>query len=237
MTIASTRTEEPTVDELCIDALEIATITSAGQTPQPRQLGQARRFLQNVLKDLANYGVFARDVTMYELPLVVGTYKYDMPTYTVDVVSDAMYIDVGETDLSKANGETIVEKQSRDNWQRNGAKGATGQPTLYFLNRAEVPAEVWLWPIPEEAGTIRFQIQRKKADVSDGSTTIDMETFWDNCVIHLLAAMLAEAAGFNAKANSLDRKASRMRTMARATANQGVNTQMSPAPGSYRRRR
>lgn len=238
MTIQTTRTDEPTVDQLCTSALEIAGIVSAGQSPQPRNLGQARTFLGICLKDLQNYGVFARDVTFVNVTMIVGTYKYDMPTDCIDVVSNAMYIAANQTDLEKAAGETIVSKQSRDSWNRNSSKNATSQPTLYFVNRAEVPMEAWVWPIPTETGTIRFQYQRRTADVSDGSATIDAQPYWDKTLIYLTAEMLAEAAGFDMqKVSRLAKRAKSYRTMARATANQGVSIQMTVAPGSYSRGR
>lgn len=238
MTIQSTRTEEPTVDKLCTSALQLAGITSAGQTPQERELGQARDFLQMSLKDLQNYGVFARSVEFHDVLMVVGTYKYAMPDYSLNVVGDAMYINANQTDLTKAAGETIVQKQSRDSWQRNSSKDATGQPTLYFLNREEVPMEVWVWPIPDEAGTIRFQVEKRTADVSDGSATIDLQPYWDKFLAYTVAEMLAEAAGFDpAKLSRLANRAKQHRTQARQTANQGVSIQMSVAPGNNRRRR
>lgn len=238
MTIQSTRTNEFTVDEICKLALQVAGITAAGQSPHPRELGQAKDFLQLALKDLQNYGVYARDVEFIDITMIVGTYRYALPTSTIDLVGDAMYINANQTDLTKAAGETIVQQQSRDNWQRNSAKDATGQPTLYFINREEVPPQAWVWPIPDETGTIRFQQHRMVSDVSQGNATLDLLQFWDKHIVYNVAEMLAEAASFSAdKISRLSKRAKRFRDMARSTANQGVPIQASVMFGNRSRRR
>lgn len=237
MTIQDSRTQEFTVDEICTFSLQLAGLTAAGQNPQTNEIGQARIFLQMALKDLQNYGAFARNVNFIDVPMVIDTYRYDVPESTINIIGDAMYIRPGQP-LTKAAGETIVQRQSRDNWQRNSAKDARGQPTLYFVNREESPIEVWVWPIPDEAGTIRFQEHRMVADVSDGSSTLDFHQYWDKHIAYNVAEMLAEAAGFNAdKISRLAKRSKEFRNMARQTANQGVPIQMSVAYNSHSRRR
>lgn len=240
MTVSSTRNFEFTVDQLCTDALEIANVTSPTQAPHEYQLAQARRFLQRVLKEVQDQGEFARSVTFIEITCISGTYKYDLPTDTLDLVGSGMYISASQTDLTKASGETLVQEQTRESWQRNSAKDAEGQPTLYFVNRAEVPNEVWVWPVPVEAGTIRFQQHRMLADVvNSGSATIDLKQFWDQYCLHKLAEMLANAANFPDKVKALGSTAEYYLRKAKGRANQAVNLQMRVGHqvGPYRRRR
>ncbi len=227
MTVSSSRTFELTVDAMCIQALELANVTSPTQIPQPSQLAQARGFLGNVLKELQTRGQFARNVTFIEITMIVGTFKYNLPTDTVDLAGDGMYINASETDLEKASGETIVKEQTRQSWQRNSAKDAEGQPTLYFVNRALVPNQVWIWPVPDETGTIRWEQHRMLADVNDGSATIDIKQFWYQYCLYSLAKMLAEAAAFSReKIDGLGSEAQDYLKMARGLANQAVNLQM-----------
>jgi len=238
MTIQSSRTDELTVDELCKQALELSNVTSPTQVAQPAQLAQARSFLGNILKEQQDTGQFARAVTFIEMTMVPGTYKYDLPTDTLDLVGDGMYINASETDLTKASGETIVQEQTRESWQRNSAKNAEGQPTLYFINRAEVPNEVWLWPVPDEAGTIRFQQHRLISDVSDGSATIDLKQFWMQYCVYRLAEMLAEAAGFQRdKISALRKYAKEYLRTAKGRANQAINFSIQVGHNSTSRRR
>ncbi len=238
MTIQPSRTNELTVDQLCIQALELSNVTSPTQVPQPAQLAQARGFLGNILKEQQAGGQFARAVTFIEVTMVTGTYKYDLPTDTLDLVGDGMYIPASETDLTKASGETIVQEQTRQSWQVNSAKNATGQPTLYFINRAELPNEVWLWPVPDEAGTIRFQQHQLISDVSDGSATIDLKQFWMQYCVYKLAEMLAEAASFpRDKISALRKYAKEYLRTAKGRANQAVNFNMQVGGYGTRRRR
>lgn len=227
MTISSTRTFELTVNQLCIQALQLANLSTPLQLPQPSQLDQARSYLGNILKELQTRGEFARSMNMLEIPMVAGTFKYAVADEVLELVGTAMYIDASQQDLEKASGETIVTRQSRNDWQRNSSKDAQGQPTLYYYNRSLQPNEVWVWPIPEEAGTIRFQQEVQLADVQDGSATIDLKPFWMQYCLHRLAEMLAEAAGFtNEKIGRLRRAAEEYLRSARGQANQGVDLQL-----------
>lgn len=238
MTISTSRDFEFTVDQICTMALELANVTSPTQRPQPLQLAQARRWLQTILKELQDNGQFARGVTFIEITCVAGTYKYDLPTDTLKLTGGGMYIPAGTVDLSKAAGETLIEEQSREEWQRNSAKDSQGQPTLYFQNRAEVPNEVWLWPIPNEAGVCRFEQHVLIADVVNyGSATIDLKQFWMQYVQYRLAEMLAEGAGFDRKKISgLRDSAENYLSKARGRASQGINFQIRVAHGQQRRR-
>jgi hypothetical protein len=148
-----------------------------------------------------------------------------------------MYIQAGTADLTKAAGETLIKKQTRDSWNRNSAKDAVGQPSLYFLNKEKSPLEMWLWPIPEEAGTVRYQKHILIADTMDGSATLDLRQYWHLYVMYKLAEMLAEAGSLPRQRVSALRKYAKeyMRT-ARARAHQGVSLQQVVSHSGSRRR-
>lgn len=239
MTISTSRDFEFTVDQICTMALELANVASPTQRPQPAQLAQARRWLQTILKELQDNGQFARGVTFIEITCVAGTYKYDLPTNTLNLTGSGMYIPAGTTDLTQASGETLVEEQSREEWQRNSAKDSQGQPTLYFQNRALTPNQVWLWPVPNEAGTVRFEQHVLIADVVNyGSATIDLKQYWMQYVQYRLAEMLAEGANFpRKKIDGLGGSAERYLTRAKGRANQAINFQIRVAHTGANRRR
>lgn len=239
MTISTSRNDELSVDQVCTSALQLAGLNPAGQTPQAREIGQARLFLDTVLKELQTAGRFGRSVTFYNLTLVAGTYKYALPADVLEMVGDTMFIPVGE-DVEKAAGETLVQQQSRDAWQRNSAKDAVSQPTLYFFNKAQIPPEVWVWPIPDaaNAGTLRVQYHRLTADTFEGASTVDLRQFWVKYLVYAVAEMLAEAGTLGSeKISRLHERAEQYLRKARGRANQGVDMQMSVAHGSGRRRR
>jgi hypothetical protein len=138
----------------------------------------ARTLLDMIIDEIQTEGNSVKSVIMYNQPLTVGVNVYPLPSYCLDLTEDAMYIDVSQLDLSHANGEVIVQQIDRLNWQRMANKAATGRPMRYWLNREASPIEVNLWPIPQEAGTIRFQMVKLFADTLEGSRTLELRQHW-----------------------------------------------------------
>jgi hypothetical protein len=69
---------------------------------------------------------------------------------------------------------------------------------------------VSLWLIPDSDGTLAIQLQRKLADVTNRSATLDLEQYWDEWVNMALCAKLAtslsqyeKVGGFQGEADKL----------------------------------
>jgi hypothetical protein len=97
---------------------------------------------------------------------------------------------------------------TREEWYRIGAKESTGTPTLYYVNRQARTVSLWL--IPDSDGTLAIQLQRKLADVTNRSATLDLEQYWDEWVNMALCAKLAtslsqyeKVGGFQGEADKL----------------------------------
>lgn len=181
MTISSTRSYDPTIDAIVKKAMVLSGLLNPAQSITSTNNAAAaevvREHLADVMDELPSRGVTLRHVAFTEQTLTAGTYKYVQDASVIDVLGDAMYIDAGD-DVDEANGETLVTQVTMDHWNRLSAKDASGRPTQMFAYRTGPTIELRLWPIPDEAGTLRFQANVKPADSLDGSKTPDMPSYW-----------------------------------------------------------
>ena len=186
----------------------------------------AKDLLGSILGELSTEGVFARAVSFLNLTLTAGTYIYSLPDSVFDVIENGAYIPASATDIAKSNSETPVVQRDRETWQAMSAKAATSLPVIFFTDREANPIQVRLWPIPNEAGTIRFQCHRLLADVTDGNATVDLERFWQQYLMWELAHQLAVSANKLEHAQYLAGQAATKKERAKAQANQGTSSFM-----------
>lgn len=215
--------------------LNIATIARlahimAGLLEESQQLSSSQRaiamdFLGVLMSDLQADGITARASSIVNVQLAADDREYTMPATVLDVIGTAAYIPAGET-VTASPSELPIELISLERWLTLGAKDSTGQPRLAFVDRQTTPPVVHLWPIPDEAGTARFQVHRHLADCTDSSATLDLEKYWEGAIITQLAACLAEAKGMpDSKVNRLYSKAYRLMSKAKSMANDHVDIQ------------
>lgn len=227
MTVSSSTTREFSVNKIVTMALRKAGQLNVEEEATEAALGAGRDLLETVLDHLQTQGLSARQAKFYELELTEGTHIYTMPESTMDVVGTAMFIDETNTSTTQTEGETHVQPIDRQRYQTLSSKGATGRPTLYYTHREATLVQVWLWPVPSEGGTIRFQTQRLLADVQQGQNTVDLERYWTRCLVQTLAAEIAEDAGLSvAKVASMEAKAARLLQACKSYSMQHVNTQV-----------
>jgi hypothetical protein len=198
VTISSSAGAQLTITQICLRAYQGAGLRSVHQGTADlaweAEFAYARDRLGILVDELAVYGVMARAASFVEQTLTAGTYKYSMAPTVLDVVGMAMYIDAAEKDKSKAASETSIDPISREHWTSISSKSASGTPTMYYAHRELDQIEVRLWPVPDEAGTVRFQVHRKLSDTTDGNATLDLEEYWLSYVITALESKLMEAA-------------------------------------------
>lgn len=198
-----------TIDELGLLAYRIAGLLEESQTLADANGGAlARELLGTILSELQAGGIMARAVAFATQTLTSGTYTYTMGSGVIDVFGDAMYIPAGQS-VTTADSELLVTQMPRAEWQTISAKSAEGNPTRYYVHLETDPPVVYVWPIPTEAGTIRFQTHRHLADASSGAATVDLEKYWESYLIHELAHLLAEAKSM--PADKIGRLASKAR--------------------------
>lgn len=197
MTVSSSQGRQLTIEQHINLAFKTSGVVEASQSPATADVGMAQHLLENILDALETYGVFAKAVEFSELSLAADQYVYSMPSDVSEVIKDGMYIPASE-DVSKADGETPVIQIQREEWHRFGTKGTTSdRPSNYFCDRSTNPVKVYIWPIPSEAGTIRFQVQKHLADADSTSATLNLEVFWNKYIQYALAAAIAETKSLN----------------------------------------
>ena len=191
MTPSTTPTLEFSINEIVLKAYHLAGLLNPAQgLDNPRGLN-GRRTLDSIIQHIEAQSIQVRTVSLYNVALTAGTYKYTMPDNVLMVLDTAAYIPASATDLTKANGETPVSLMARDEWQVLSSHGATGLPSRYYVHREGTLVQLWLWPIPTEAGTLRVQAQLLLPSQQDGSNSTGLERPWAKYFIWALAHDLA----------------------------------------------
>jgi hypothetical protein len=229
MTASTTRATQRTVAQLIENAYRVAGLMSieegTGNQNWPQKLSFGMTLLDTLLDEVQVYGVYARQTILEDTSLTEDDYTYTMNDYVLDIVGDGMYIDADQTDLTKASGETVVRQIRREEWHRISSKDAKGRPSLFFYDRALQEAKIW--PIPDEDGTIRFQIYRFMSDAYEGGATLELRQYWDQYLIWELAHQLATSGQLSVERCSyLNKRSKEKKDYARAWANQHPDVQV-----------
>ncbi len=201
MTINSDRTRELNINRLIQHAAKTASLLSVYQGAPEALLSFGRDALEFILDTMEAEGLRARAVEFDTVTLVADQSAYTLDTDVIDVVGRAMYIDPDEADINHAGGEISIIGVTRDQWQVNPAKDATGRPIWMYCHRTSSPPELRFWPTPtatEAGATVRLQIHRLAADSNDGAKTVDMERYWGLYLVYAIARELAIANALNA---------------------------------------
>ena len=200
MTVATTSGRKFTIEKICVLAYKSVGLMTAQQATSGPQWEAQRDYavdvLQILLSSLAQYGVSARlggfsTVTITAADVTAMTYQYDLSESVMDVVGDGRWTPSG----SDADDETHVTQITRNTWQKLGGKASTSKPVRFYTHRESDIIQVWLWPIPDAAGSVRLDVQRKFFDVTlAATTTLDLEDYWLDYIITALGRRLAEAS-------------------------------------------
>lgn len=198
MTISSTRTSELSIAQLVTVAYRRAGLLEVHQSLEPAMMRIGQEELQLVCDAMETRGLTSRSTEMLELAITTPTSSYELPSYVLSVVNNAMFIPA--TSTNPAAVEYIVRQMSREEWQTLTDKAVTSLTSSYFHRRDVVPNTIELWPRPDVDGTLRVQVQRLRADTNDGSKTVDFERYWSQALIYQLAGQLAMNASMTDKA-------------------------------------
>lgn len=222
MTVSTTSGTEFSIDVLLTASLKLVGVIEAGQVADEADLSLGRILLDMQLDELLTEGVYAKSVDFVEILMIPGTFKYVLASNILDLIGDGAYIDPTNADLTKADGETPVQQMDRAEWQRLSSKSAEGRPYKYYLFRKT--NEVRVWPVPDEAGTIRFQAQLFFADTTEGDKTLDLRVYWNQYLLWEMAHQLGVAKGIGIqRASYFNKRATQKKDKARAFANEHVD--------------
>lgn len=229
MTVSASTTKEIDIKTLIWRAFNLAGLMGelepADGVQWSARSSMAREFLDMILDGLQAEGIFARHVDRYDVTVIAGTTSYAMPNTTLEIFGDATFIETGET------VSTVVTQIPRDRYMVISDKTAQGHPSLYYVEKGQV-ISVYLWPVPDAAGSLSVQRQRLMSDADDLAATVDMERHWVPYLMWELAHHLATAAGLSeARLSYLNARAKDNLEIARRRSFQSSDFQMIVAHG------
>ena len=118
------------------DIIEEAYERCAVRTNSGRDLKSARRSLNIMFSEWSNRGVHLWKVTLNTQALTSGTETYTTPTDTSDVLEAYISSSSGTT---SSTSDVALTKISRSDYAAKSNKGATGQPSEYYVDRQTTP--------------------------------------------------------------------------------------------------
>jgi len=127
------------------DIIEEAYERCAVRTNSGRDLKSARRSLNILFSEWSNRGVHLWKVSLNTQELTSGTATYTTPTTTSDVLEAYISSSSGTT---SSTSDVSLTKISRSDYASKNNKGATGQPSEYYVDRQTTPT-ITLYQTPD----------------------------------------------------------------------------------------
>jgi len=187
----------PTIDEVVLDAFKKAGLLpiefGIGSDVQwTSKAAHGRRALNRLLAAHSTHRYFEYFVNLDVLDLVIGTHSYTLDADILNIIDDGSYIPAdNDPEEEQTTGETPVKPMSGFRWNQLSGKNSSGIPMHYFLERnnqnASGQLQLRVWPIPSEAGKIRFRTHRIPGSSSTGSDNPDFKRHWELWAVYALA--------------------------------------------------
>ena len=192
MTVSTQTTFECNISQIALLAYRRASLVSIYQTLNAQQAGHAYSELDLLVRETHTMGLFAKVMRLENVALVAGQRAYTLAADVLDVDGNGALISPGQP-VDAATGETPVRPISRERWQALSNHAATGRPVEYYTDRTSSAIVLYLWPTPDtgNAGSIRLQTHRLRANMLEGTATADFEPYWQGYLVAALAARLA----------------------------------------------
>lgn len=167
-----------------------ARLNGANMVPK---LEHGRQTLDLILDGLATEGFDARRTVFYDLVLQPGESQYTLPDSILDVFESAMFVPAStNNDTKNTTGELVCAQVDVSTWQTLTNKGTTStRPTLYASFRDGATVKLKFWPVPTVAGTMRLKTVRLLGGNSDGTKNPDLQRYWYDALVWLLAYYIA----------------------------------------------
>jgi hypothetical protein len=190
----------PTIDEVVLDGFKKAGLLpiefGIGSDVQwTSKAAHGRRTLNRLLNSVSTERFFEYFVNLDVLDLVAGTHSYTLDADILNIIDDGSYIPASnDPEEEETTGETPVKPMSAFRWNQLSAKSSQGTPVHYFIERnnqnADGALQLRLWPVPSEAGKIRFRTHRIPGSSSTGSDNPDFKRHWEEWAVLALAYSL-----------------------------------------------
>ena len=186
MAILTARGSELTIGQHIQLAMQTAGILNTAQEPSEDDYTLGKRNLQNILNGLVVYGIQARSVELRELEVEEDAPAVALPDDVIGLTGTARYWVATES----AQESVPVVPMTREEWMRNGQTPAS-VPSRYML---DLDARlIRLTPGSLEAGVLLIQAQKRLANTTSITATLDLEQLWDTYIQFELACRIAMA--------------------------------------------
>lgn len=197
MSINATPSTFPTIDEVVLDGYKKAGLLpiefGIGSDVQwAAKAAYGRRTLNRLLAAASTHRFFEYFVNLDVVELDVGENSYALDPDILNIIDDGSYIPASNgTETEATSGETPVKPMSAFRWNQLSGKVSTGTPMHYFIERnnqnSDGSLQLRVWPIPSEAGRIRFRTHRIPGSSSTGSDNPDFKRHWELWAVRALA--------------------------------------------------
>lgn len=183
----------PTIDEVVLDGYK-----KAGLLPFEYGIGSdiqwsakaahGRRTLNRLLNASSTERFFEYFVNLDVIDLSIGVNQYTIDADVLNIIDDGSYIPASnDPEEEETSGETPVKPISGYRWNQLSSKASQGTPVHYFIERNASQLVMRLWPVPSEAGKIRFRTHRIPGSSSTGSDNPDFKRHWEQWAVLALA--------------------------------------------------
>lgn len=181
------------IDEVILDAykksglLPVEYAIGADTQWAPRA-AHGRRTLNRLLAAYSTERFFECFVNLDVIDLVAGTHQYTLDADILNLIDDGSYIPASnDPEEEETTGETPVKPMSAYRWNQLSSKSSVGTPVHYFIERNQSAIILRLWPVPSEAGKVRFRTHRIPGSSSTGSDNPDFKRHWELWAVYALA--------------------------------------------------
>jgi len=184
-----------------LDIIEEAFERNGKEVRTGYDLRTARRSLNLLFTELANRGINLWTIEEGSIPLYSGTFIYDLPVDTVDLLDQVIRTGTGQNQTDIA-----ITRISGSTYSTIPNKNATGRPIQVWVHRrsgATYPVtgaaapQVYVWPSPDQGTisvpyyTLVYWRLRRMNDAGNGEDTQDIPFRYLNVLIAGLSYYLA----------------------------------------------
>lgn len=216
MTIATTRTQEFTVGQAVTLAMRIAGLKGPQEVPSAQEMLLGQDLLSLLIKGPVFAQAVTRGLAYRTLTLTGDTLDYPLEDGDIDVFGDGAFTPTGET------ASRPVRQIDGGRWNQLPPEDETDEPTFFFADRSASPVVLKLWPGAAD-GTLRIRVHQQRADVTDTTTTLDVEPHWQDSLVKALAADLSLASNLpQSRTDGLSARAGGSAVMARGISGENV---------------
>lgn len=175
-----------TAEEIVTQALYEIGAYAAGETPSGTDMNDGIVRLNALLKTWQGEGAAYRETTG-TVTLAGGSSSVAAPDDCRDIFSIRHVV---SSTYHRQLGEW-----NRSQYYMLPNRAQTGDPSIYYVSRADIGQTINVWPVPSADITLELDYGKTAETVTDPSETIDVPQEWQECLILSLASRLASMFG------------------------------------------